>query len=170
MATGRDPVGRAVATRALQAIRDCEDMRVGAVYTHEPAGGGAYQTAKYRAYAELVRRIDRELRRDDTYGFITMDGDDPHYRDAHRLLKLDERHLIEDPASHDSRVSQWTQIADLVAYTANLHLNRHAGNEFGWGWYADYLSARDPQRLPQRLETQLDPPSPRVWGGSASRD
>jgi hypothetical protein len=42
--------------------------------------------------------------------------------------------VVEDPVPHDSRVSQWTQIADLVAYCANLTLDRYAGNEFGWHW------------------------------------
>lgn len=144
-------LGRDVAVRCLSAVRDCPHLRVGAVYTHEPTGGTAYTLAKYRAYADFVAGLDAQLQRDDTYAVVTMDGDDPHYRDAHRALRLDGRHLIEDPFAHDSRVSQWTQIADLVAYCANLHLNRHPRNEFGWSWYTDYLTPRDPHGLPRRL-------------------
>jgi len=44
---------------------------------------------------------------------------------------------------HDSRPSQWAQMADLVAYTVFTHLNRHAGNEFGWNWYEDFLQGKD---------------------------
>jgi hypothetical protein len=86
-------------------------------------------------------------------------------------VKLDERHVVEDPVLHDSRVSQWTQIADLVAYCANLTLDRYAGNEFGWHWYERYLAPLDPHGRPRELvRTQLDPPGPREWGGSAFLD
>ncbi|MCL2454805.1 MAG: DUF3800 domain-containing protein [Micrococcales bacterium] len=144
-------LGRDVALRSLEALRDCPHIHVGAVYTREPAGGKVYAQAKHQAYTDLVARIDTELCEADTYGFITMDGDDPHYRAAHRTLKLDTRHLIEDPAAHDSRTSQWTQIADLVAYTAHMHLNRHHGNQFGWDWYTDHLGPRDPADGPVAL-------------------
>ena len=144
-------LGRDLARRSLEALGDCPHIRVGAVYTYEPAGGKAYARARYQAYTDLVAKIDAQLRDADTYGFITMDGDDPGYRAAHRALKLDTRHLVEDPAAHDSRTSQWTQMADLVAYTAHLHLNRHDGNRFGWDWYTDHLGPRDPDGGPVAL-------------------
>ncbi len=144
-------LGREVAELCLGAIRDCQYIQVGAVYAHEPAGGKAYARAKYQAYADLVAQLDIEMRTADTYGFITMDGDDPNYRAAHRALKLDVRRVLEDPAAHDSRLSQWTQIADIVAYAANIHLNRHDGNKFGWNWYEDYLRPRDPMGGPRHL-------------------
>lgn len=142
-------LGREVAVRCLEALRDCEHIQVGATYRWKKAGGATYGQAKYDTYADFVVDIDRELRADGAYGHVTMDGDDPHYRAAHRLLKLDERHLLEDPFSHDSKVSQLTQIADLIAYCANLTLDRHPGNEFGWEWYATYLAGRDPRGGPQ---------------------
>jgi hypothetical protein len=144
-------LGRDLALRCLASLRDCEYIRLGAVYTHEPAGGSTYAAAKYQAYADLVAQLDQEFRDAETFGYITMDGDDPHYRAAHRALKLESRHLLEDPAAHDSKVSQWTQIADLVAYTANMHLNRYNGNSFGWTWYEDYLAPRDPYGEPRKL-------------------
>ncbi|MFE1472136.1 DUF3800 domain-containing protein [Nocardiopsis dassonvillei] len=142
-------LGRSVALRCLEVIRGCEHLQVGAVYRWEPAGGKAYGQAKYETYRDFIADLDDELRVANTYGHVTMDGDDPHYREAHRLLKLDSRHLIEDPVAHDSRVSQWTQIADLVAYTANIHLNRYRGNQFGWDWYSTYLAPRDPHGAPR---------------------
>ncbi|MFJ4028275.1 DUF3800 domain-containing protein [Paenarthrobacter sp. NPDC089989] len=85
-----------------------------------------------------------------TYAFVSMDGNgsDPSYVEAHRSLPLESRHVIEDPMFHDSRRSQWIQMADLVAYSAFTHLNRHAGNEFGWDWYTHYLSRKAPHNAP----------------------
>ncbi|CAM3744197.1 DUF3800 domain-containing protein [Micrococcus flavus] len=59
--------------------------------------------------------------------------------------------LIEDPVFHDSRRSQLVQMADLVAYTAFCHLNRHAGNVYAWNWYADHLAASDTRRGPRPI-------------------
>ncbi|MDQ2958590.1 MAG: DUF3800 domain-containing protein [Actinomycetota bacterium] len=134
-------LGREVAGRCLATLQSCPEIQVGAVYRNTTAKGRDYHEEKHQVYRILVRDLDVELRAADSYGFITMDGDDPRYRDAHRDLRLDARHLIEDPAYHDSRHSQWTQMADLVAYTVNLHLNRHEGNKFGWSWYQDYLGS-----------------------------
>jgi hypothetical protein len=132
-------LGREVAQECLAVIRDCPEIQVGAVHRHTTARRRPFFDEKHRVYEGLVQRFDDELRAVDSYGFITMDGEDPRYRDAHRALTLDERHVIEDPAYHDSKNSQWTQMADLVAYAAYMCLNQHAGNEFGWTWFDDYL-------------------------------
>ncbi|WP_028471523.1 DUF3800 domain-containing protein [Nocardioides alkalitolerans] len=132
-------LGREVGELCLEVIRDCPEIRVGAVHRHTAARGTAYNDEKHDVYAALVSRFDHELRASDAYGFITMDGQDLRYRDAHRSLKLDDRHVIEDPAYHDSRMSQWTQMADLVAYVAYMNLNQHAGNQFAWNWFNHYL-------------------------------
>lgn len=144
-------LGRDVAERCLATLSSCDDIRVGAVYRRLAGRGAAYGRAKFATYGDFVTSLDRELRDENTFGHVTMDGDDRHYRDAHRRLKLDERHLIEDPVLHDSRISQWTQMADLVAYCANLTLDRYAGNEFGWHWYETYLAPRDPRGGPVEL-------------------
>jgi hypothetical protein len=161
-------LGREVAVRCLAALAGSVHLRVGAVFRRVPDRGAAYGRAKYLTYADFVADLDTELRGAGTFGLVTMDGDDPHYRDAHRRLRLRDRHIIEDPVPHDSRVSQWTQMADLVAYCANLTLDRYAGNAFGWDWYGRYLAHLDPHGGPRELvRTQLDPPGPRAWGGSA---
>lgn len=146
-------LGRDVAHDCLEALRDCEHINVGAIYRHTDARGSDFATEKYALYELLVKQWDRELAADGSFGFVTMDGNDRHYRDAHRHLKLDTRHLIEDPAFHDSKHSQWIQMADLVAYTALMHVNQHSGNEFGWSWYRDFLATSDPSGAPRQINS-----------------
>ncbi|MFD8740768.1 DUF3800 domain-containing protein [Streptomyces sp. NPDC059618] len=92
-------------------------------------------------------------RAEGSYVLVGMDGngDDPIYREAHRALALDTRHVIEDPMFHDSKQSQLMQMADLVAYTVFCHLNRHKGNEFAWGWYEQYLEPRECEQGLQQM-------------------
>ena len=45
------------------------------------------------------------------------------------------------------------QMTDLVAYSVFTHLNRHAGNEFGWRWYADFLQHKDVAGSPVELKS-----------------
>jgi hypothetical protein len=142
-------LGREVAEHCLATLRDCNEIKVGSVFRRTSRRGAQYATDKYELYRDFLNELDRELAVTDSFGFVTMDGDDPHYRAAHRSLKLDTRRVIEDPAFHDSRHSQWTQMADLVAYVANIHLNRHEGNEFGWSWYEKYLAGSDVNHGPQ---------------------
>lgn len=136
-------LGRDVALRCLETVRDCTDVRVGAAWTQTDRRGPDFAAEKYALYGRLLNRLDREHAARGTFALMSMDGDDVHFRQAHRELKLDSRHIIEDPHVHDSKRSQWIQIADMVAYTALMSLNRHARNEFGQGWYGDYLAAKD---------------------------
>ncbi|PPF78262.1 hypothetical protein C5B96_14800 [Subtercola sp. Z020] len=73
---------------------------------------------------------------------MNMDGNgtDRSYLAAHRALDLSGRHVVEDPVFHDSRGSQFVQMADLVAYSAFMHLNRHDGNRFAWSWFDDHFA------------------------------
>jgi len=59
--------------------------------------------------------------------------------------------VIEDAIHLDSRTSQLVQMADLVAWSASAHVERVSGNEFAWGWYENFLSERDPARVPQQI-------------------
>jgi hypothetical protein len=152
-------LGREVAERCLIALRDAAELRVGAVYRWEPATTKAWGRAKYATYGDLIRELDAELRRSGHFAVVAMDGSDPHYRAVHRALPLTHRRIIEDPMMHDSRESHWTQMADLVAYTANITLNRHHGTAFGWDWYADFLAPRDPFGAPRELPPQTAGPA-----------
>jgi hypothetical protein len=104
-------------------------------------------------YGALIAQFESELAVTDSLGLVVMDGDgsDTSYRSTHRRLKLDDRRIIEDAIHVDSRASQLVQMADLVAWSAMATIDRHPKNSFAWGWYANYLSERDPKREPQRL-------------------
>ncbi|MBP3044833.1 DUF3800 domain-containing protein [Arthrobacter jiangjiafuii] len=146
-------LGRAIARDCLTVLRDCDDIRIGSVYRRTNAKGREYSLERGKVYEELLRQLNDEHRADDTYAFLSMDGDgsDPTYFNAHRSLPLDSRYIIEDPMFHDSRRSQWVQMADLVAYVVFTHLNRHDGNKFAWDWYEDYLAPRDCHLGPQEI-------------------
>lgn len=81
----------------------------------------------------MVARFERELRESDSLGLVVMDGDG-----------TDAIHL-------DSCTSPLVQMADLVAWSAHVHVDRHAGNEFAWDWYTKHVAERDPNREPQPI-------------------
>jgi hypothetical protein len=144
-------LGREVAIRCLEALRDCDGATFGAVYRRHTGDGKVQAAVEYSLYADFIASLDGELRRADTYAHGSMDGNDPHYRDAHRALPLATRRIIEDPVMQSGSYSQWVQIADLVAYCANLTLDRYPGNAFGWDWYERYFAGRDPRGGPVLL-------------------
>lgn len=143
--------GREVAVECLETLRSTEGLSVGAVWRR----GAPADIAKTRrdAYAALVARFERELEDSSTLAIVFMDGDgsDTSYRSTHRSLRLADRRVIEDAIHLDSRSSQLVQMADLVAWSANAHVDSASGNEFAWRWYADYLSERDRSRSPQEI-------------------
>lgn len=97
--------------------------------------------------------FERELLESDSLGLVVMDGDgsDSTYRLTHRSLKLSDRRIIEDAVHLDSRTSQLVQMADLVAWSAYAHVDRHPGNEFAWTWYSTHVAERDLDREPQSI-------------------
>ncbi|HIZ38257.1 MAG TPA: DUF3800 domain-containing protein [Candidatus Ruania gallistercoris] len=141
-------LGQAIAVDSLALLQNCTFIRAGAVWCSVKHGRD-FTAEKYALYGRLLAKLERELSSSNTYGLIVMDGEDPNFRAEHRNLKLDQRHIVEDPVMQDSKRSQMVQMADLVAYTAFTHLNRHEGNKFGWEWYNTYLAPRF--GLPQEL-------------------
>lgn len=143
--------GREIALECLDTLRSTEGLTVGSVYRHgEPQDIGK---TKQEAYAALVDRFEEELAASGSLALVFMDGDgsDTSYRKTHRSLKLSQRRVIEDAIHLDSRGSQLVQMADLVAWSANSAIDRHAGNEFAWEWYENYLAERDPLRGPRAI-------------------
>lgn len=146
-------LGREVAQNGLALLADCEDLKVGATYRKTSASGTDYYRQKADLYRQLVEHWDQEHAAEDSFVLVSMDGEgtDPIYFNAHRSLPLDTRHVIEDPLFHDSKRSQWMQMADLVAYTVYQHLDRHQHNEFAQHWYAEYLQGSDVNGVPLAL-------------------
>ncbi|NMO04697.1 DUF3800 domain-containing protein [Gordonia sp. TBRC 11910] len=143
--------GREVADTCLDTLRCTEGLRLGAVYRRgEPSDLAA---TKQSLYADLVAQFENELRDSDSLALIVMDGDgsDTSYRTTHRGLELQRRRVIEDAIHIDSKVSQLVQMADLVAWTANAHIDKHPHNEYAWNWYAKYLAERDNRREPRPM-------------------
>lgn len=136
---------RQLVEEALTAIGENAHIKIGLVHRHTQARGRDYAQEREEVYGALVDHLDRRLQAVDEYGAIVMDGDgsDPSYLSRHRTLPLASRRLIEDPFFQNSHVSQWVQMADLVAWTGYQSINHHDGKTFAWDWYSDYLSRSD---------------------------
>lgn len=136
---------RDLVEEALEAIGQNSYIKIGSVYRLTTARGRAYYDERADVYGELVEHLDRRLTAADEYATIFMDGDgsDQSYFQRHRDLPLATRRILEDPLFQLSHVSQWVQMADLVAWTTYQSLNQHPGKPFAWSWYDDYLQRAD---------------------------
>lgn len=144
-------LGQAVAEECLETLRSTRGLRIGAVYRSDP-NSTPVQT-RQRLYSALVHRFEEELARTGSYALIFMDGDgsDQTYRTTHRHLDRNRRRVIEDAIHLDSAGSQLIQMADLVAWSANVAVAPHEKNQFAREWYGRFLAERDPDRSPQQL-------------------
>lgn len=145
-------LGQDVARVCLSTLSSIQGLHVGAMGAHgEPKELAA---TKKTLYAHLLDRLEMDLNRHDGLAMVFIDGDghDTSYRDVHRQLPRSSRRIVEDPIPQDSKVSQLVQMADLVAWSANVHLNRHPKNAFAHNWYSDYLAPRDLHREPQSID------------------
>lgn len=143
--------GREVAQLCLDTLRSTEGLRVGAVYRR--AAPEVFAETKQLAYVALIARFEKELSESNSLGLVFMDGDgrDTSYRATHRGLKLDDRSVIEDAIHLDSASSQLMQMADLVAWSAYVSVDRHESSVFAHEWYERYLSERDVRRTPSEI-------------------
>lgn len=143
--------GGAVARASLETLGSIEGLRVGAVY-HQ-ATRETMADAKAEVYRKLIDRFEIEMEEQSSLALVFMDGDgsDTSYRDAHRALPRATRRVIEDPIYTDSKASQLMQMADHVAWCANVALAQIPKQAFAHNWYEDYLSPRDVNRKPLPL-------------------
>ena len=152
----------------LQRLGQCEALTVTTV-----AARAATSAAAYEAF---ITHLEKWAISCDTQVVVVLDGQEGpidttglsyckvalereaayrnavHYRDVHRGLDLDGRHIIEDPILHDSRWSQLIQAADLTAYATYQHLwadrsawpsgGRHGQPNLAIAKALDRLSAR----------------------------
>lgn len=134
-----------VVRNALEAIGKNPDVSVGAVWRITDARGSAYHRERGAVYDALIQHFSQRLETTDEFASVFMDGDgsDQTYFRAHRNMKLADRRIIEDPIFQASHVSQWVQMADLVAWTAYQSLRPNPEKDFAATWYNDYLLGRD---------------------------
>jgi hypothetical protein len=136
---------REIMERALRVIGSTVTLKVGTCHRRTEAIGTEYAKARAKLYASMVGHLDDRLARHGELGLVFMDGDgtEPGYRAAHRDLPLAQRRILEDPLFQGSHLSQWVQMADLVAWSTYQGLLRHPGKQFAWDWAADLLSGAD---------------------------
>lgn len=145
-------LGRDIATRCLERVSSIQGLQVGSVTaTGEPV---MLADTKKRLYAHLLGLFEQELATRDSLGIVMVDGDgsDGSYQAVHRDLNRRSRRIIEDPVHQDSASSQLIQLTDLVAWSANACVDRHARNAFAHHWYSTYLAPRDICRAPLLVE------------------
>lgn len=143
--------GREVAATCLDSLRCAEGLTVGAVWRR--GAPDEFARTKQETYAALIERFEGELATSESLALVFMDGDgsDKSYRTTHRNLRLDDRRVIEDAIHLDSTGSQLIQMADLVAWSAYVQIDRHPAHQFAWEWYETYLAERDPRRTPPQI-------------------
>ena len=138
---------------SVKAIGEIESIDIGTVYRGTPERGRAYQQVKADVYSELLRQWDDRCVREGRFSMVSLDGDgsDKTFLKAHRLLDPVTRRIVEDPRYLDSPASQWTQMADLLAWSAYQAQRRHPAKESVWGWYEQYVTTLRPNSLMQEV-------------------
>lgn len=126
---------REVYRRSLDAIRHMPGVRIATVCRPGSDRVETYQ-ALLTAFQATMEETDQDV-------LVMVDGAslDPRLRGEHRVLKLNDRRIIEDPWPERSHHSQLLQIADLVVHAAYQHVARQPSREFMWNWYPDQLSS-----------------------------
>lgn len=149
-------LGEQVAVEGLEAISSCQGIRVGSVFRHGKPDD--LHTTKHGLYGDWLAELESELAAEGESAMVFMDGDgtEKAFRRAHRDLPRQSRHIIEDPIFLDSKSSQLIQMADHVAWSANSSLMQVPKHAFAHGWYNQYLSQRDPDRMPREIPDRGD--------------
>lgn len=140
---------RELVRNALAAIGLIDGIRIGTVYRCTSERGRNYHQIKADVYSELLQYWDNQCAQERRFALVYMDGDgtDKSYLDIHRRLNLCTRRIIEDPHHQHSHISQWVQMADLIAWTAYQSLRQHNKKRFAWDWYDRYIANSKPDSL-----------------------
>ncbi|ONK15212.1 hypothetical protein [Streptomyces sp. MP131-18] len=133
-----------MAQSALELLGAQSALTITTAWTVHPAG---WRAAKGAAYRGLLRSLDRLLDRSGEHGALIVDGDgsDAMYEEAHTEVRPARvpRPAVQVPA----HVSDWLQMADLVAHTAFQAIARQESRRALWGWYSRYFpKAPAPER------------------------
>lgn len=136
---------REIMELALGAIGSAPGLAVGTAFRRTETTRRAYAAERAALYENLINHLDTRLTATSEFGMVFMDGNgnDPSYQRAHRGLKLPHRRIIEDPLFQGSHLSQWVQMADLVAWSTYQSLLRHPAKKFTWAWYDTHLRRAD---------------------------
>jgi hypothetical protein len=121
--------------RSLEAVKYIPGVRIATVCRPGSNRVETYQ-ALLGAFQQTMEETDRDV-------LVMVDGaePDPRLRGEHRLLKLRNRRILEDPWPERSQHSQLLQIADLVVHAGYQHVVRHPNRKFMWDWYPNQLSS-----------------------------
>lgn len=138
---------------SLVAIGENDSIEVGTVYQRTLQRGQGYQTAKANVYTKLLDSWDSKAAREERYRMVLLDGDgtDRTYLNAHRKLDPDTRRIIGDPIYQDAPSSQWTQMADLLAWAAYQGRRPNENKAYAWDWYNDFIVASKPEALARKM-------------------
>ncbi len=133
-----------MAQSALELLGTQPGLTITTTWTVHPAG---WRAAKGAAYRGLLRSLDGQLGRSGEHGALVVDGDgsDALYEEMHAQVR--PARLLHPATQVPAHVSDWLQMADLVAYTAFQAIVRQEGRRALWGWYSRYFpKAPAPER------------------------
>ena len=144
---------QAIIEEALAVIGATSCLSIGTAYRHTTAHRRHYAEQRADVYKHFLAMIDADLAARGDRAVIVMDGDgtDKTYLRAHRNLDLATRAVVEDPVFQHSHVSQWVQIADLVAWTTYQYLLRSPSRSYAHHWYSAHLASCDMLGAPRRV-------------------
>ena len=94
-------------------------------------------------YRALLSELESLLLAEDSWAFMVVDGEDASHKAAHRDLSLDSRRIVEDPWFHDSKRSQFVQMADVASYSVFQSHSLRSSRQFMWSWMKSFFHQRE---------------------------
>jgi hypothetical protein len=140
---------RDVFQHALRTIRELPGVWTGAAFRPTACRRHDYSEEMLDLYRALASHLEKRLECSRDQGLILMDGDGTAhlYQSAHREAGMPTPQMIEDLSFRPAHLSDWIQMADIVAHTAFQSVAEIKYHEFCWGWYKEHLDERGPQLM-----------------------